>query len=63
MNRERVFRLLTPVLLGATLVMMLRGDQLLALGLALAFFIVYVASGTPRPKQTPVDETDAEEDG
>ena len=55
------FRIATPVLLGATLVMMLHGNQVAALGLALAFFAVYVGMDTRRrppvgPERARADE-------
>ena len=50
---------LPNTLLGATLVMMLHGHQVPALGLAVAFFLAYVGADW-RPRRTrPEDRTDA----
>ena len=56
------FRIATPVLLGATLVMMLHGNQVAALGLAVLFFLVYVGVDTRRPRPMRAERTHAEEE-
>ena len=56
------FRIATPVLLGATLVMMLHGNQIAALALALAFFAVYVGVDTRRPPRVGAERARAEEE-
>ncbi len=49
-------RVLAPVLLGATLVTMLHGHHLAALGMAVLFFVAYVTAGGPSPKRSRPEE-------
>ena len=59
---RRWLRLLAPVLLGATLVLMVRGNQIGALVLAVAFFVAYVAGDARRPARPRSPRAGGEEE-
>ena len=59
---RRWLRLLAPALLGATLVLMLHGNQVAALVTAVAFFAAYVGADTRRPARAHPDRRRAEEE-
>ena len=59
---RRWLRILAPALLGATLVLMLHGNQVAALVLAVAFFVAYVAADPRRPSRPRSPRAGAEEE-
>ena len=59
---RRWLRILAPVLLGATLVLMLHGNQVAAFVVALAFFVAYVGADARRPSRPRSPGAGAEEE-